>query len=345
MLTVRPANVAFRALLRRILLLFELTLKEKTVVIDVIKKALDAAFERISQELTDEGVIVLMPTYSPSQGRLLSEFNRVGGKAYIAGGIKTAPAFANVAQFGLDFDTTAYINQFPAGMSEKIVGAIPDALIRDKKVAIFAFITPPGSWAKHIADRGLDTEIVATNEQNTRLFYENKGNLMQILEEAGLEYYVIPTEVVNVDPTERELRIIYNRVKSDSGKVVVQSCIENYEPTRFIGSEEEFVTLPAEEGRGVAKCNLPEGIDCGNPASLSLIEIHAELNGINATNVFSVTGRATLKVVGDSLLANEPGDSVGNNIGHVYEDYIAAQIAEIGDKLGRKMALGGKSGP
>lgn len=342
-------------------------------MIDVIKKALDAAFQRISQELTDEGVVVLMPTFSPSQGRLLSEFNRVGGKAYIAGGIKTAPAFANVPQFGLDFDTTAYINMFPAGMSEKIVGAIPDDLIRDRKVAVFAFITPPGSWAKHIADRNLGAEIVATNEQNTRLFYENKGNLMHVLGEAGLSAYVIPTEVVNVDPTEAELRAIYRRVKSESGKVVVQSCIENYEPTRFIGSEDEFVakmtgaktpykvsrfiegseanlsffvgnTLPAEEGRGVVKCNLPDGIDCGRPESLALIEAHAAEKGIDASNVFSVTGRATLKVVGDSLLANEPGDSVGNNIGHVYPDHIAAQIAEIGDKLGRKMALGGKVG-
>ena len=338
-----------------------------------IKQALDAAFTATSKELTDAGVVLLMPTYAPSQGRLLSEFNRVGGKAHIAGGKKNAAAFANVPQYGLDFDTTAYINTFPAGMSEKIVGTIPSSLIRDKKIALFAFITPPASWAKHIADRGLGTQIVASNEQNTRLFFENKGNLMHILKESGLAAYVIPTEVVKVNISEKELRAIYNRVKNANGKVVVQSCVENYEPTRFISSEEEFVsrilgsktpfkvtrfvegneanlsffvgnTRPADHGRGVTKCDLPPGIDRGNPESLSVIEAHAASKGIDASNVFSVTGRATLKVVGDSLLANEPGDSIGNNIGHVYEDHIARQIAEIGDKLGRKMGLCGKVG-
>lgn len=342
-------------------------------MIAAVKKALDQAFERISAEFAADGVSVLMPTYSPPQGRLLAEFNRVGGKAFIAGGKKNAPAFKNVQQFGLEFDTTPYINSFPKGMSEQIVGAIPDALIKDKKVAVFAFITPPASWGKHIADRGQNTEIVATNEQNTRLFFENKGNLMHILKEAGLGAYVIPTEVVDGKKSDAELRAIYNRVKSDSGKVVVQSCVENYEPTRFIGTEDDFIahaqhsktpfkvtrfiegneanlsffvgnTHPAEKIRGVAKCNLPEGIDRAKPESLAAIEAHAAAQGIDASNVFSVTGRATLKVVGDSLLANAPGDSVGNNIGHVYEPKIAAQIAEIGDKLGHKMGLCGKVG-
>lgn len=342
-------------------------------MVNHLKSALDAAFERISKEFSREGIAVLMPTYSPSQGRLVSEFNKVGGKGYIVGGKKDVPSFKNVTQYGLDFDTTAFINMFPAGMSEKIVDTIPAALIQAKKIAIFAFITPPASWARHIADRKLDTRIVATNEQNTRLFFENKGNLMHILKEAGLSAYVIPTEVVNVNASEKELRDIYKRIKNENGKVVVQPCIENYEPTRFVGSEAEFValvskskapvkatrfiegnegnlsffvgnTLPAQNARGVTKCDLPGGIDYANPENLATIEAHAACVGIDKSNVFSVTGRATLKVVGDSLLANEPGDSVGNNIGHIYDDHISRQIAEIGDKLGRKMGLCGKVG-
>lgn len=338
-----------------------------------LKPALDAAFERISKEFETDGITVLMPTYSPPQGRLLSEFNKVGGKAYIAGGKEGKPAFKNVTQFGLDFDTTAYINMFPAGMSEKITGAIPDDLLKDKKVAVFAFITPPASWKKHIADRGLNTDVVASNEQNTRLFFENKGNLMHVLEEAGLGKYVIPTEVVSSLLSDKELREVYQRVKNDKGKVVVQSCVENYEPTRFIDSEDEFVariskakvpfkvtrfiegneanlsffvgnTLPNAQGRGVTKCDLPKDIDRAKPESLALIEAHAAEAGIDASNVFSVTGRATLKVVGDELLANQPGDSVGNNIGHVYDDHIGKQITEIGEKLGHKMGLCGKVG-
>lgn len=338
-----------------------------------LKERLDAAFTLTSKEFTAEDVTLVMPTFSPAQGRLLSDFNAVGGKGVIVGGKTGNVSFKNVPQHGLDFDTTAYINMFPAGMSEKIAGTIPEELLKDKAVALFAFITPPDSWAKHIKDRDLNTQIAASNEQNTRLFFENKGNLMHILEQAGLGAYVIPTEVVSAKLPEKELRAVYNRVKSDSGKVVVQSCVENYEPTRFISSEDEFVaristskvpfkvtrfiegneanlsfvvanTRPADKGRGVTKTNLPEGIDRGNPESLALIEAHAAEAGINASNVFAVTGRATLKVVGDSLLANQPGDSVGNNIGHVYEDHIARQITEIGDKLGRKMGQCGKVG-
>jgi hypothetical protein len=342
-------------------------------MLETLKKDLDAAFERIASEFAAEGVTILMPTFSPPQGRLLSEFNRVGGKAAIAGGKNKTQAFRNVTQYGLDFDTTAYINMFPPGMSEKIVGAIPDKMLENKKVAVFAFIPPPASWAKHIADRGLNTEIVASNEQNTRMFFENKGNLMHVLEDSGLKAYVIPTEVVSSLLSEKELRDVYNRVKNEKGKVVVQTCIEDYEPTRFIDSEEEFVdrirkakipfkvsrfiegneanlsfvvgnTLPNDHGRGVTKVNLPEGIDRGHPDSLAAIQAHAAAAGINESNVFAINGRATLKVVGDSLLANQPGDSVGNNIGHVYDKHIAQQITEIGEKLGKKMALCGKVG-
>lgn len=338
-----------------------------------LKTRLDVSFTLTAKELSADDVTMVMPTYSPSQGRLLSDFNGVGGKAVIVGGMEGKPSFKNVPQHGLDFDTTAYINMFPKGMSEQIVDTIPEALLKDKDIAIFAFITPPDSWEKHIADRKLNTHVVASNEQNTRLFFENKGNLMHILKEAGLEAYVIPTEVVSSKLPEKELRAVYHRMKNEAGKVVVQATIENYEPTRFIATADEFVkhiskskipfkvvrfvegneanlsffvgnTLPAKEGRGVTKTNLPDGIDRADPQNLALIEAHAAEAGINASNVFSVTGRATLKVVGDRLLANEPGDSVGNNIGHVYEENIARQITEIGDKLGRKMGLSGKVG-
>src|SRR4051812_13625376 len=95
-------------------------------MLEKLKKALDDAFVRISKEFGAKNVTVLMPTYSPPQGRLLSEFNKVGGIAHIAGGTLGKQAFKNVPQYGLDFDTTAYINMFPPGMSEKIVGVIPD---------------------------------------------------------------------------------------------------------------------------------------------------------------------------------------------------------------------------
>lgn len=342
-------------------------------MLNTIKSALDASFSEISNEFNAEGVTVLMPTYAPTQGRLMSEFARVGGAAHIAGGKKDSPAFKNVPQYGLNFDTTAYINMFPAGMNEKIVGAVPEALLRDRKVAIFSFIPPAKPWASYIAQRGLNTQVVASNEQNTRLFFEKKGNLQHILQQAGLGAYVIPSTIVEPGAPFEELREVYQAIRSYNGKVVVQATVENYEPTAFITNEDDFLAKvsasklplkvarfiegseanlsffagnmrPADEGRGVTKSNLPEGIDCDDPQSLALIQANAAAKGIDESNVFSLTGRATLKAVGDSLLANERGDSVGNNIGHVYPPHIAAQISEVGAKIGHLMALSGKVG-
>lgn len=337
-----------------------------------LKAALDDAFARTAAEFNAEGISVVMATYAPQQGRLLSDYAAAGGDAMIAGGRHDAPAFANVPQYGQGFDTSAHLNMFPAGMSEQIVSALPEEKLRNRKVAVFAFIPPANLWASYIAARGLQTNIVASNEQNTRLFFEQKGNLVHILKDAGLDAYVIPTEVVEQGADEATLRAVYARVRSHNGKVVVQPCVENYEPTVFLDNEDAFVaraksakgaikvarfiegseanlsflagnTAPA-EGRGVVKVNLPEGVDVNDPESLAVIRAHAAAAGIDDGNAFAITGRATLKAVGDILLANERCDSVGNNIGHVYPPHIASQIAEIGQKLGRKMALCGKVG-
>lgn len=353
--------------------LIKTTHNNVVTVINNIKAALDAAFKQISDEFIADGIKVLMPTYAPQHGKLLSEFARVGGKAHISGGKEGTQLFKNVPQSGLEFDTTAYINMFPPGMCEKIVGVVPQDLLKDKKIVLFTFITPPQSWEKYIRDRGLNTEIVATNEQNTRLFFENKANLVHILEQSGLQNYVIPAMVVESGSSEQSLKDAYRKISNESGKIVVQACGESYEPTEFFCTEEEFVaklssskkprkiarfiegseanlsffvgnTQPAQNSRGVTKCNLPANVDNDDPKSLAQIEAHAESHGIDASNVFSVTGRATLKVVGDALLANERGDSVGNNIGHIYDENINRQITEVGEKLGRKMALCGKVG-
>lgn len=348
-------------------------LMSETSVLRQLSSDLQDSFEQICRDFSAEDISVLMPTYMPQQGRLLSEFARAGGKSCISGGKNGRPAFENVPQYGLDFDTSAHLNMFPEGMSEAIVGAIPDEALKDKKIALFTFIPSPKPWSEYIHERDLNAKIVATNEQNTRLFFEKKGNLMHILEEAGLGAYVIPTAVVDASASEQELRDIYNKFKNENGRVVVQPCFEGYEHTLFIDNEDDFMatlltskmprkitrfiegseanlsffscnTLASETKYGVIKCNLPEGIDLNDPLSLAAIEAHAAEKGIDASNAFSITGRATLKVVGDILLANEPGDGVGNNIGHIYEDGVSAQIAEIGNKLGKKMALCGKVG-
>lgn len=338
-----------------------------------LKTGLDAAFARTAAEFNAEGVTVVMSSYAPQQGRLLSDYVSAGGQAVIAGGRKGAPAFKNVTQYGQDFDTTAYLNMFPEGMSEQIVAALPEEVLRDRKVAVFSFIPPASLWASYLTGRDLNTTVVASNEQNTRQFFEQKGNLVHILREAGLDAYVIPTEVVQPGEGEAALRALYARMCNENGKVVVQPCVENYEPTAFYDNEDAFVarmlaakgalkvvrfvegseanfsflvgnTAKNPEGRGVIKANLPAGVDLHRAEDLALIEANAAAAGINDSNAFAIAGRATLKAVGETLLAQERCDSVGNNIGHVYEPHIARQITEIGEKLGRKMALCGKVG-
>lgn len=343
-------------------------------MLEKLHAALDTAFQEIANEFKAKGIKVLMPTFAPQQGRLMSEFAKAAnGNAFIAGGKNSAPMFKNVRQYGQDFDTSAYLNIFPKGMCEKLLGAVPDDVLKDKKIALFTFIPPKETWTSHIEKRGLNTTVVATNEQNTRGFFENKGNLVHILSEAGLEAYSIPTQVVEPHGQEAELRAVYDRLKNEDGKVVVQPCVENYEQTAFYDNVQDFMkrmtaassplkvvrfvegseanfsffvanTRPADVGRGVTKTNLPQGVDINNPHSLAVIEANAAQKGIDASNVFSVSGRATLKAVGDVLLSNARCDSVGNNIGHIYDAAISRQITDIGRKLGMKMGLCGKVG-
>lgn len=337
-------------------------------------RALHDAFQRICDEFTREGILVVMPTYTPQRGRLLDDFARAGGRAVISGGKKGFRAFGHVPQFGIDIDTTTYNTLFPPEMTREIVGAIPDDLLRGAKVALFSYMPPPVPWEDYIKARNLGTEIVATSDQNTRAFFEKKSNLAGILQAAGLGAHVIPTEMRRGDETPDALKACYHRLKSDDGRVVVQGCGEAYEETLFIDNEDDFIasfaqapeaprkvarfitgvsanlslfignTQPAAQGRGVAKVNVPAGIDLMNPDSIHAIEENAARHGLHDGNTFSVTGRATLKVVGDPRLANAKGDGVGNNIGHVYDAGTGAQIAEIGAGLGKKMALCGKVG-
>lgn len=345
--------------------------------IQEINNQLNEVLEQTAEKFKEENINIVMPTYIPQRGEILKEFASRGVNTAIAGGMKGAQCFKEIPQYGMEEDTFPYTDGFPDYITQRITRLIPDDLLKDRKVAVFSYVNNLG-WSHYIEERNLGTQIVATVEQNLRGYFEEKGNLLKILDTAGLSEYKIPTEQVSNETTIDELIDVYERIKNEDGKVVVQDCCSENgnaggKGTLFINSCEEFVknikenkgrrkvarfikgfesnlsffagnTKPEENMYGSTKMNLTPDMDNFNPDTLDSLLAKAREAGINEDNIVTIVGRGTLKAVGDENLTSYESNGVGNDIGYVYEGKIGDQITEVGTKLARLMALSGKVG-
>ncbi len=348
----------------------------------LISQSLQKAFIDIVREFNKEKISVVMTTNAPQRGRMLSEFNKHGGNAYIAGGPQGKQAYTNVPQYGTDQDTSHFTSENPPSISSAIVNAVPSHLMTNNKIALFSYARPSSditsTWRKLIQKNHSNVEIFAHNEQNTSAFFEEKSNLSHILKEAGLEKYIIPSKILKGTETRNELGDIYDDLKNENEKVVLQYCGNNAGSlgasgrcTLFFDDRVSFVqhmignpyskkvstyiegasanlsffvgNTKSDNGRGIVKLNLPEDLDPFCSSNIDLIEKNARKSGLDKANTFSIVGNSTLKVVGYPALTNRSGIGVGN-AAYIYPQNQRKQILEIGDKLGRKMALCGKVG-
>lgn len=344
--------------------------------IKLLTLKLNKLFVRTAQEFKKNNINVVMPTYAPQRGEILADLANNGVDTLIAGGLDGTSCFKEVPQIGLDEDTVCYGGIFPQHITKKIVDTIPEDKLKNRKTAVFSYTNSLG-WSKFIQRRNLNTEIVATVEQNLRNFFEEKGNLVKILDAAGLSAYKIPTEYVSSDTEVYKLKIIYNKLKNELGKIVLQDCRTMFgnaggKGTVFVNSEAEFIheiksgkghrkvtrfingaesnlsffagnILPEQGQLGARKVNL-ENEDAFNPNTLDELLAKAKLHGINEKNIVTLIGRGTLKAVGDDNLTSLEANGVGNDIGYVFDENIRKQISEIGKKLSKLMALSGKVG-
>ena len=339
----------------------------------MLNRTLAATAQRFKQD----NVSVVMPTYVTQRGEILKELAQFGVETLIAGGYNGAQCFKEIPQVGMPEDTLPFTDAFPEYITKGIVDIIPEQRLKDRKVAVFSYVNNLG-WSRHIQNRNLNTEIVATVEQNLRNYFEEKGNLLKILDTAGLSAYKIPTEHVNNNTSAEQLLEVYNRIKNEDGKVVVQDCCSENgnaggKGTVFIDSAEEFVkniketngtrkvarfikgfesnlsffagnNLADDKMLGAKKINMTPDMNPFNPNTLDELVAKAQSAGINDSNIVTVVGRGTLKAVGDENLTSAESNGVGNDIGYVYETGIRSQIQEVGQKLSKLMAKAGKVG-
>ncbi|MBS4772743.1 MAG: hypothetical protein KHX55_00510 [Proteobacteria bacterium] len=345
--------------------------------INKLNQQLNNVLEHVVNQFKRQNISIVMPTYIPQRGEILREFASRGVETAISGGIRGAQCFKEIPQFGMEEDTLPYTDGFPEYITRRITNLLPEERLKNRKVAVFSYVNNLG-WSRHIEERGLNTEIVATVEQNLRGYFEEKGNLLKILDTAGLSAYKIPTRHVSHETPVDELIEVYEAVKNEDGRVVVQDCCSENgnaggKGTLFIDSCEEFVkdiinhkgrrkvarfingfesnlsffagnTQADENMFGAAKMNLTPQMDAFNPDTLDALLQQAQAAGINESNIVTVVGRGTLKAVGDEYLTSGESNGVGNDVGYVYPENIRRQISEIGTKLSRLMALSGKVG-
>lgn len=333
--------------------------------------------KHISDNFIRDNITVIMPTYMPQRGEVLRVLAVNGVDTLIVGGPKNSRFYKEIPQIGTEIDVLPHIGVFPPHITKEIVQTIPENKLKNKKIAIFSFINSIG-WSNYIKERNLNTEIIATVEQSLRNYFEEKGNLIKILQTAGLGAYTIPTEHVSKQMSYKELYAVYHKLKNEDGKVVLQdirSKIANAagKGTFFVSSLQDFLktiqsaegefkavrfikgfesnltffatnTLPDNDQLGAKKLQLTPELDPYNPDTLDVLLQSASNIGINDENIVTLVGRGTFKAVGDDNLTSNAANGVGNDLGYVYQPEIRRQIKEIGDKLSHLMALAGKVG-
>ena len=342
-----------------------------------IKHFGDQVFKNTLDDILKRNITFLMPAYYPQRGGVLVDAAKNGSRVVIAGGTKGQQIFKGIPQYGIVGGTTG-VEETQEGL-KTIVSQFPKNI--SGPVAVFSE-APLGfnAWGEAVQSHLENVEIVATNEQSLRLYFEEKVNLTSILEKAGLSKHIIPSQIIEFPISVEEIISTYNSLKNKDGKVVVQSCGQGVNEsgggytTAIISSLKEFAEycrdseghvakvakfidgfnsnlsfctgnlVPSPTMLGAAKTNLTEYDPLYSPETIDVLIARAERLGINQSNIFNVVVPGTLKVVGDPNLTPNPTSGVGNMINYHFDDALSDQIYEIGNKLGTLLALCGKVG-
>ena len=335
--------------------------------------------KRTAGRLRDSNITMLAPSFYPA--RLVSTvkyLHRHDVKVFMAGGGPGPNMVDGVRQFKLLKDTTA-MDETEENI-RRILGAIPPKFIpRRIGILLYNSVTEGDNlWKKCLEDM-FPTRVVCSNEQNLTSFFEEKTNLVDILEMAGLKAQTIPTELIKEDKTTFELMEMYKKLMDNTGRVVVQSCgpgvseiggghstviaksfTEFYEAckdrqgylkvAKFIEGVNSNVSIcagniiPSPTKFGALRGSLlPDESRYSRQTLVNLLERGKE-SGLNKGNIVSFVQPGTLKVVGDEHLTTCATNGVGNQLNYSFNKDILENIYSIGSRLGEFMALCGKVG-
>ncbi len=328
------------------------------------------------QKLEKNDTLFVMPAFYPQRGGILEDVVQAGGRAVIAGGAPNQQLFDEIVQYSPGYDTTG-ISETPKEIHE-IVKALPTELVAGKNVALFVEAPVGRHWSNNLKLK--KAKIVASNEQNLRLFFEEKTNLQKVLETVGLQDCFIPSEVVDVAGLDEQMiDALYAKYQGQSGKVVLQSCgAANFESgggkgTCIVSSYEEFVenimqhkgnvkvakcidgfcsnmsmfvgnVLPDTKNGGVVKGMLGSRDNAFDPETLDVLLEKGEALGLSDDKIVVLAARASLKAIGDKNLTKSSSNGVGNSLGFEFPDEINDKVGEIAAKLGKLMGKCGKVG-
>ena len=335
-------------------------------------------FDKLARAYAYNNIPILMADHIPQRGGILSEFVSHGGKAFMAGGQTGQQFFKNVPQYTLSYDT---FTSRDLSSIDAITSLFPKSLVQEN-FATFCY-THMGDrlWTRGV-QKHVGGNLVASNEQNFRSFFEEKTNLLDILRLAGLDKNIIPTKLLRgTKPlSDAEATFLYEKLKSEEGKIVIQCCGEGVtergggKTTEIVSSLKDFkkvVCSPRESYLKIASyirgCNSNLSMCVGNtlPNSTMLGAVKGELLpdesrfstqtlfnlykrgqelGINLDNIVVNVHPATLKMVGCKELTDSPTNGVGNQLNYNFGPKVMDEIYTIGTKLGTLMALCGKVG-
>lgn len=348
---------------------------EKTMFSN-LNNEIKEVFAETVRKMAEKDILFVMPAFYPQRGGILQDVVKAGGKAVIAGGAPNQQLFDGIVQYSPGYDTTG-ISETPKEIHE-IVKALPKELVQGKNVALFVEAPVAKHWSNNL--RLKKAKIAASNEQNLRLFFEEKTNLQKILETAGLHDCFIPSEVVDVSTLDEPMiDALYAKYQGQSGKVVLQSCgAANFESgggkgTSIVSSYEEFAenimqhkgnvkvakciegfcsnmsmfvgnVLPDAQNGGMVKGSLGYRDNAFNPDTLDVLLAKGEALGLSEDKTVVLAARASLKAIGDKNLTRSASNGVGNSLGYEFAPEINDKVYEIASKLGSLMAKCGKVG-
>jgi len=337
----------------------------------------DLILNKTLNNLTQSNITFVMPAFYPQRGGILEDLTKKGGKAVIAGGMKGQQLFKSIPQFGLPFETTGIEENFEN--LQQVVSALPKNI--SGPVAVFVE-APLGdhAWTIQTQKQLKNAQVIATNEQNLRSYFEEKMNLTALLQKAGLSQYIIPQTLIGFPQPTTNLIDAYDKLKDENGKVVIQACGPgNNESgggysTKIVESAEELLsvcgsqqqgfckmakfvngfnsnvsffvgnTLPNPNGLGAVKGALSQDSDLYSSETLDFLLSQGQELGLNIDNIFTISVPGTLKAVGDPNLTSSPTSGVGNIINYHFEQQTSKEIYEITQRIGTVMGLCGKVG-
>ena len=338
------------------------------------RNEINRIFDNLCTFLRQNNIKVVMPTFYPQRGAILEEMAEKGVKCCILGGKEGVKLFKNVEQYGLEKDTTG-MNETP-DEQEMLINRLPKSF-QEGKIIIHGYEQYP--WQDYIKAKFPNVEVLSQTAQNSYNFFEEKVNLQSILEQAGLREHIIPNRISKVKEITNHEEI-YNKLKDENGKIVIQKCGEgNFESgggksTYIVNSLEDFKNALKEISDGTVKIakfingaesNLSffcSTKDLNKDGKINKHNLNAENNkeffGMNESlqkflsnservddnSIYTIVGKSTLKCVSSDLLTSSLGNGVGNDVGYVFENEIQQKIQNIGEKLGKVMAECGRSG-